>query len=333
MLSCRTILALLLGVCFNAKTSTLHYCEAAVVNQNGIAPHGGFPQQEEFSVSASTPRKGQAFPENAIDVEVQSRGTKRQKSNTTNPTTNSTAETVAATTRAPSPKPKRTKSRAPTPNPTEATQETVSPVGNDNDDGVDGTGDDGDNGADTTAPVASTPPPVVAPVAQTLSPTIAPVTVVPLTIAPKAKVTTSPPVLPRVVPTPSPTNALTDPPTPQYVPIDDDPILNEEIKAEDDKDEQELQNVEKEAKTAGGIGFLLALLAMVFTAHQMSENPDGIYASVCRLAITVVGCALKLVLMPCRNLMGNRYHAGHIPVSTMEYREPYRGGSAGMEMT
>jgi hypothetical protein len=312
------------------------------VNPIGIAPQEGLSQQADSSVSTSTLRAGQALPENGIDVDVQSRGTKRQKSNSTNPTTNSTlnstAEPVRSTTLAPSPKPKRTKSRAPTPNPTEATQETVAPVGSDNDDGVDGTGDDGDNGdngdnADTIAPVASEPQPVVAPVAEASSPIVAPFTAVPETIAPKAKVTTSPPVLPRVVPTPSPTNALTDPPTPQYVPIDDDPILNQEIKEEDDKDEQELQNVEKEAKTAGGIGFLLALLAMVFTAHQMSENPDGIYASVCRLAITVVGCALKLVLMPCRNLMGNRYHAGHIPVSTMEYREPYRGGSAGMEMT
>ena len=320
------MLALLLGVCFNAKTSTLYCCEATLVQPSEISPQEGFHRDDE----------SQVLPDNEIDVDEQSRRTKRQKSNTTNPT----AEPVTGTTVAPSPKPKRTKSRAPTPSPTEATQDELAPVGSNDDDGVDGTGDDGDNGdngdneADTSAPVASTPVSVAAPVAEASSPTVAPVTDVPPTIAPKVKVKTiSPTNAPTDPPTRSPTYALTDPPTPQYVPIDDDPIVNQEIQEEDDKDEQELQNVEKEAKTAGGIGFLLALLAMIFTAHQMSENPDGIYASVCRLAITVVGCALKLVLMPCRNFMGNRYHAGHIPVSTMEYREPYRGGSTGMEMT
>jgi len=99
-----------------------------------------------------------------------------------------------------------------------------------------------------------------------------------------------------------------------------------------EKEQEQLESVEKEARRAGGLGFLLALCAMVFTAYQMSENPDGFYASVCRLAITMVGCILKLVLMPCRNLLGARYSAGHIPVSTMEYREPYRG-SNDMELT
>lgn len=99
--------------------------------------------------------------------------------------------------------------------------------------------------------------------------------------------------------------------------------MEKEVKEE----KEELQTVEKEAKAAGGLGFMLALLAMIFTAYQMSENPDGIYASVCRLAITVIGCILKLLVMPCRNLFGSRYRAGHIPVSTIEYREPYRGGN------
>ena len=129
--------------------------------------------------------------------------------------------------------------------------------------------------------------------------------------------------------------AITSPPTEEYVSADDDPIaLEQELIDHEKEEEEDLHEVEKVAKEAGGIGFLLALLAMVFTAYQMSENPDGIYASICRLAITVIGCGVKLVLMPCRNLIGgNRYHAGHIPVSTVEYREPYRGGNIGMEMT
>ena len=49
--------------------------------------------------------------------------------------------------------------------------------------------------------------------------------------------------------------------------------------------EEELQEVEEELKeeeevaaAAGGMGFLLAIGGMIFTAHQMSENPDGVYA-------------------------------------------------------
>ena len=41
---------------------------------------------------------------------------------------------------------------------------------------------------------------------------------------------------------------------------------------------EELLHEENVAKTAGGFGFLFAVLGMVFTAHQMSENPDGFFA-------------------------------------------------------
>ncbi|CAB9528819.1 expressed unknown protein [Seminavis robusta] len=42
--------------------------------------------------------------------------------------------------------------------------------------------------------------------------------------------------------------------------------------------EEELAQEEREVRRIGGFGVFLALVAMVFTAHQMSENPDGIYA-------------------------------------------------------
>jgi len=152
-----------------------------------------------------------------------------------------------------------------------------------------------------------------------VDPTNAPTTLV--TDAPILTITTNAPV--AVV------NFFTDAPSTQYISSDDDPIMAEELAQQLKEEEKaEINKVENEAKAAGGIGFMFALLAMVFTAYQMSENPDGIYASVCRLCMTVVCCGLKMLLIPCRNFLpgNNRYHAGHIPVSTMEYREPYQGG-------
>ena len=184
----------------------------------------------------------------------------------------------------------------------------------------------------------------------------------PWTDAPVVPLTSNPTNSPTQAPTNSPTHSPTSPPTESAYVEDDTPekekvpgfepspksintsksptvdsaLVNEKSAADDlamEEEELELGRVEKEAKTAGGLGFLLAMGAMVFTAYQMSENPDGIFASVCRLAITLIGCGFKMVTMPCRNLLGHRYHAGHIPVSTMEYRDPYRGSGNMMEMT
>lgn len=201
----------------------------------------------------------------------------------------------------------------------------------------------------------SAPPRTEAPVRivyKTLAPTkpkrhvsLAPV--VPKTDAPVVPKTASPTQAPTHAPTHAPVAPLTPDPVPTkgnakesseddklpaYKPLEDDPI-SEGVDLTIKDEEMELAHVEKEAETAGGLGFLLAMLAMVFTAYQMSENPDGIFASVCRLAITLLGCGFKMITMPCRNFLGNRYHAGHVPVSTMEYREPYRGSGNMMEMT
>ena len=46
----------------------------------------------------------------------------------------------------------------------------------------------------------------------------------------------------------------------------------------DDILENQLVQEEKQARLFGGFGIVFALIAMVFTAHQMAENPDGIYA-------------------------------------------------------
>jgi hypothetical protein len=42
--------------------------------------------------------------------------------------------------------------------------------------------------------------------------------------------------------------------------------------------EEELVREKKVARGLGGLGFFLAFCSMIFTAHQMSENPDGIFA-------------------------------------------------------
>lgn len=53
----------------------------------------------------------------------------------------------------------------------------------------------------------------------------------------------------------------------------------EEIAEEElEEVEEELKEEEEVAAAAGGMGFLLAIGGMIFTAHQMSENPDGVYA-------------------------------------------------------
>ena len=52
----------------------------------------------------------------------------------------------------------------------------------------------------------------------------------------------------------------------------------EEYEKEEEKLEKELSMEKREVRRIGGFSFLLAVIAMVVTAQQMSENPDGIYA-------------------------------------------------------
>lgn len=123
----------------------------------------------------------------------------------------------------------------------------------------------------------------------------------------------------------------TEKPTSSYSPPADDPIAiqDEEIV---EQVEEELAKEEKIAREAGGFGFFLAIGGMIFTAHQMSENPDGLYASLCRLAITITGVVVKIICMPCRKLIGasgNSHYTGHMPISTVDYG--YKGDS-GFEM-
>jgi len=125
-----------------------------------------------------------------------------------------------------------------------------------------------------------------------------------------------------------------------------DPITAEDEKHAEEEEVQELETElkqeEKVARRAGGLGIFLGIVAMIFTAHQMSENPDGIYASVCRLAITISSVVVKIVCMPCRKLIGaggngNPHYNGHMPISTSDYsyrNDPYRSNAnAGFELS
>jgi len=181
----------------------------------------------------------------------------------------------------------------------------------------------------------------------TIQPTAVPVAAP--TAVPVAAPTVVPVAAPTVVPFAAPTTAPVVPPYEEIFPPTDKPTSKynaiqdeyDPIKAEDEKEEleSELKQEEKVARRAGGLGIFFGVIAMIFTAHQMSENPDGIYASVCRLAITISSVVIKIVCMPCRKLIGGgngNPYSGHMPISTSDYNyrnDPYRSNAnAGFEM-
>ena len=86
--------------------------------------------------------------------------------------------------------------------------------------------------------------------------------------------------------------------------------------------QKELVLEERRVRRIGVWGMLSAIAAMIFTAWQMAENPDGIFAALCRLCITSISLVFRLVLAPCKGCLGmnsHSYHYGHMPVSTMDY--------------
>ena len=97
-------------------------------------------------------------------------------------------------------------------------------------------------------------------------------------------------------------------------------------KGEEIVTEKELAQEERKVKVLSASGVILGVLAMIFTAYQMSENPDGIYAAACRFCITVVVCLFRIVLSPCKGWLGysnhrHMSHYGHVPVD-YGYRDP-----------
>ena len=185
----------------------------------------------------------------------------------------------------------------------------------------------------------------------TTTTTTTPETVVVSTPAPTPEETTT-------APPPAPVKDLghwgtTAKPTIAYVePIDEslDPVANEEntsneafedgkAKSEssaatgtnDESMEEWEEEVEEEVKKVGGWLSFVFMILMIYTAYQMSENPDGICASLCRLVITVIGCILKVALIPCKYILGGGRPSGGHYMATPDYRDPY--GSRHMELT
>jgi len=84
------------------------------------------------------------------------------------------------------------------------------------------------------------------------------------------------------------------------------------------------------AKFTGWTVFF-AIIMLIFTAHQVGENPDGIYASVCRLCITIVTCALRVMSLPIQYVIGGPN--SQLWIDTPDYREPYRGRNGHVELS
>ena len=59
------------------------------------------------------------------------------------------------------------------------------------------------------------------------------------------------------------------------------------------------------------------IVSMVFTAWQMSDNPDGIFAALCRLILSAIQLTLQILTSPCRKCCG--YNESYGRISTMDY--------------
>jgi len=167
---------------------------------------------------------------------------------------------------------------------------------------------------DTNAPVA---PSIVSPktfapqsgfpAPKSMEPSVnlfAPITSAPVTPAPFAK-STKPHW--TFFPTHAPIHAPTSQPV-TYVSKEDD-ILNKDKDDQEDgwfhkgEDVEELPH-DKNVIIVMGVLMGIMLLLMVATAHQMMNNPDGICAGICRLAVTCTCFILKTLCLPCRMICG-----------------------------
>jgi hypothetical protein len=154
-------------------------------------------------------------------------------------------------------------------------------------------------------------------------------------------ISTPSPTLPKPYSIPTTTSTPTESPSMEH--IDNFDKKDKETEVTDDLfDNQSYKNrpgggnVPKNKTSLTAIlGTIAAIIGMIFTAWQMSDNPDGIYASLCRLTLTCIQLLFRIIMSPCRKFIPccyshhhhhhmagtNGYHEpyGHLPVSTMDY--------------
>merc|ERR1712232_1532487 len=126
-----------------------------------------------------------------------------------------------------------------------------------------------------------------------------------------------------------------------YIPPTDDeggltiPEIEEIEKSEvQEAEDEEESEVEAAVEKTTGIIIPFMFLFMIFTAYQMSDNPDGVYASICRLCISMVICVCNVLMLPFKILLGNRFgSSGNSMFDTPDYREPYRGRHGHIELS
>jgi hypothetical protein len=180
------------------------------------------------------------------------------------------------------------------------------------------------------------------------SPTTAPTIRKTPTSPPTTKHTSSPTIKNKVIPrntkapTSNPTNSNHHSSTQKeeyYLDEEDDTsdqneyeTMMEEIKSKLTPDEAyylsnyEFKEEEEEVAKISFIYFIITMILMVFTAHQLSEYPDGVYANMCRLTITIMGVFFKLLLFPFRKVCGfgsRTGYAHHLVTNQSEFRDPY----------
>ena len=100
----------------------------------------------------------------------------------------------------------------------------------------------------------------------------------------------------------------------------EDPIL-----AQEESTSTLLLNIPLSLTAQRFLGIVAAIIAMIWTAHQMSENPDGLYASLCRSILTGIRVVCRIVT--CKSCGGVHRH---VPITSLDYA--YRVNDPSMEL-
>lgn len=137
----------------------------------------------------------------------------------------------------------------------------------------------------------------------------------------------SPTKSPLRPPTPNPSLKPKLNQTPSPTTIKDPSEIYDNLSEEEKEYIKHNEKIDEEKEAAKiSLGFILLTLSlMICTAYQMGENPDGVYANVCRLAITIISCVFKMILYPFRKVLGLNNNSGyaHHLVTTRDFADPY----------